>query len=80
MNNQDLEMMKSPLDWPRYPVLPVVSRDGARCGILITDGQPFVHVGNMFELETGAIGELVKDWPTVIYPSFEELVESWRVD
>ncbi len=81
MANEDVEMMKSPMDWPRFPMLPVVGKDEKLLtGILITDGEPHVHVGNMFDLGTGPIGELVKDWPTVIYSSFEELAESWRVD
>ncbi len=80
-NEEDVNFMKHPGAWPRFPMLPLVGKDETRLlGILINDGNPVVHVGSMFDLGTGLIGELVADWPTVLYSSFEELAESWRVD
>jgi hypothetical protein len=85
---RDLMMMRSCLDWPRWPLLPVKLRDGdfqdpQFCGLLFADGQPIVYLGNLFHLP-GANGET---WRQVMnamqrreYPTLHALAADYTVD
>ena len=90
--NRDLAMMHSPLDWPRWPVLPLKRRKGQSydhddyCGFLFSDGKPTVYLHTIFGLGESKDGKGRK-WSDVLaplrkveYDSLDELVTVWQVD
>lgn len=84
---RDLEGMKSPGSWPRWPVLPLKRRDraesGPEMGILAVRGldekpEPIVYRTNMFEATSW---EKLDENPKYTYESFEALqADGWVVD
>ena len=83
---RDLEGMKNPSSWPRWPVLPVkrhTEERGIEVGILAEQDmtipvEPVVYQTNMIGLKTW---KDVFDAPQLRYDSFEALIaDGWVVD
>lgn len=85
---RDLEGIRNPDSWPRWPILPLIRvkggpKNGDDVGILLYRQGPVVYLTNMIDLDTlpgTTYGEKLKDVRTVKYESFEALVQEWRVD
>ena len=77
-------MMQTPNNWPDWPVLPVVERQGQRrAGIMIESATPKVYVGVlMWGLEVGPLLPQLETKMTELktYESFESCAQEWRVD
>ena len=80
----DIELMQSPNNWPKWPVLPLVSKTGGLqkgMGFLLNQSLKGKHtdctvwVGNVWDLP-----EAIEAAKTIKYTSFEELAKEWRVD
>tara|TARA_Y100000310_G_scaffold259334_1_gene267991 strand:+ start:535 stop:777 length:243 start_codon:yes stop_codon:yes gene_type:complete len=78
----DLEMMKAPNKWERWPLLPIV-RDhklDPNTGIMVEGILKVYHV-NLWELKTGSLADILKDVPSVEYDSLEGIIaDGWKVD
>lgn len=79
----DIQFMKNPMEWPRWPVLPLVKRgERLSCGFLLAEGdgsvQIFkVYLGYMYELSKKKVSEF--EFKT--YESAEAVSEDgWVVD
>ena len=85
---EDLKLMKDPLSWYRWPILPVkkILDNGGRpeCGFLLVIGKPIVYLKNMYNLqELGVITikEIMEKVERKEYPSFGGIVDDgWIVD
>lgn len=84
---RDLNMMKSPDNWPRWPLLPIKRSKGPgfpQCASLFADGKPTVILTNLWALEDlpgSTYGEKFANVEKIEYPSFDALVtDGWRVD
>lgn len=83
----DLEMMQSPLEWPRYPVLPIkrpVPQGGwPECAILLA-GRSTVYLTGLYSLSDLAgrtYGEKLAAVEKKEYASFAAVVaDGWVVD
>ena len=79
----ELEMMKSPEDWPMYPYLPVKRyRDGGLpdVGVMVKDGGPRIHHTDALAVVT-LPQHLVSLLPAHEYESFDALLaDGWQVD
>lgn len=80
----DLEFMQKPTQWPCWPILPVKQRDGNfydkdYCGVLMNDvaEKPVVYLTNMYFISPESS---LDDVPKKLYESLEKLVTEWRVD
>jgi len=88
MENKDLEMLRDPLEWPQFPILPVKKRGGANglddLGVIIASDRTTVFKMNMFEFDEKNIhnGKELResDVPRVEYNDEESLIAEWRVD
>ena len=82
----DLHFIKRPNHWPRWPVLPVVFRDSKdlQTGLVFADKKPVVYLEcNLFALNAvpGKTWDAkLKQFKTKEYPSFNELLDEWRID
>jgi hypothetical protein len=87
----DAVMVERVMDWPRWPVLPLVSKtrvsDDEMCGFLFADLKPVVYLDNLFSLSERVRGTGAKMWSDVLAPlprkeygSVGELLKEWRVD
>ena len=90
----DLEFIQSPMEWPRWPVLPLVKLNDARftCGMLLA-GEPVVYVG-IYMFDTPDIADKLRaegnehpTWRDVLkgakrieYVSYEDVLKEWRID
>ena len=80
----DLHMMQRSEKWPVWPFLPLVNRhtkfgQEGHIGFLVEVDlmgkiEPKVYIGNFLTDKT------LKDIPTKIYETFEDLVRDWKVD
>jgi len=78
-----LFMMKDSGTWPGWPFLPLKKsvKGFPECGFLVDDGGPVTYLGNVFELKSGPMKDVVAGIPTKEYGSFEAIVEDgWVVD
>lgn len=92
MSKDDLEMMINPLDWPRWPLLPIKRRRAHdwETAVLyadkgtVKDGKPTIIKNfNIFEpaKEATTWSEAFKGHEKQTYNSFDELLaDGWRVD
>ena len=83
----DLEMMKQPDYWPRWPLLPVkrrVKHSSPDTGLLFANGKPIIYTVNMFQLDDlpgKTWGEKLANGEKIEFTSFEEMVAAgWEVD
>jgi hypothetical protein len=55
MVERDRKMMHNPVDWPRWPILPLKPRDGMyqgiECGFLLNEAKPTVYLGYIYALD-----------------------------
>jgi hypothetical protein len=76
---RDVKMMRSPIEWPRWPMLPVKRSEKTgppECGIMWATGEPIVYHCNMW-----AIPDDLTKAPQTKYDSFDAVVEAgWQVD
>ena len=85
---EDVKLMKDPLSWYRWPILPVkkISDDGGRpeFGFLLAIGKPIVYLRNMYDLmDLGVttVKEIMEKIEGKEYPSFDSVVDDgWIVD
>lgn len=82
----DLGMMQHPMEWPKWPVLPIKRikidpKSGYRdteCAIMYADGTPRVYLCSMYSLSSDKPLSAI---PNKTYPSYNDLVaDGWRVD
>ena len=79
----DIQFMKNPMEWPRWPVLPLVKRgESLACGFLLAERDGSVQI---FKVYLGYIYELpkkkVSDFEFKTYESAEAVSEDgWVVD
>lgn len=79
-------MMENPLDWPRWPVLPLKrfgdsTRPMAGVMVAIEARRLDVYFCNMFDLSSGLIGEQLDKYDKQTYKDFEAILDDgWRVD
>lgn len=88
MRQEDLDMMKNPGKWCRYPVLPIkrVDKSGGEpeFGLLLPIKNPVVYLVNMWDL--GDMGlkdtvDIMKKVKSIVYTSFEAILDDrWVVD
>jgi hypothetical protein len=85
----DLEMMTTPMDWPKWPLLPLKHRtrgfhDEGFCGFLVAvETPPFtVYLGNIFAVALSGkqFGTACAELKTEYYASAAMLVADWKVD
>jgi hypothetical protein len=83
----DLQMMRTPDNWPAYPLLPVKKRHGNFndddfCAIVVPDvgNRPVVYITNLFMLRTGPLKPQLAGVPQKTYESLEQLVDEYKVD
>jgi hypothetical protein len=85
----EFEVLKNPMEWPRWPLLPLVHRKRDtldNVGILLADenfasGKYFVYVGvNMFAISGKKLSDAIAGVPVEEYTSLEKLNSDWRVD
>ena len=85
---QTLKFIRTPDDWPAWPVLPMRKYSkGEAAGrfpevgfIWADDEAPCVRLGNLYELANQKQLNVI-DVPTKSYSSFEEMLEDgWEVD
>ena len=73
----DLETMRNPEDWPRWPLLPLVKRKEHVLGVLIDNNEIRTTVVVMNIWNPKNYG----DCEQIHYDSFEDIVASgWEVD
>jgi hypothetical protein len=85
---EDLKLMKDPLSWGRWPILPVkkIPDNGERqkVGFLLAIGKPIVYLKNMCDLQelgVTTVKEIMEKVEGKEYPSFEGIVDDgWTVD
>lgn len=87
---KDLAFAKTPLDWPKYPVLPLVhhDRNDLRCGFIFAGdtfagdtAEPTVYLHTIFGLGAGKQWkDVLEPLPKLKYKSLEEVFKEWRVD
>jgi len=81
---RDVDMINSPGEWPKWPLLPLKHRrrklfaDDTSLGFMLADDPTTVYVGLMFFLQDK--GENLGDFPTEKYASVDALVNDWQVD
>jgi hypothetical protein len=81
---QVASIMHRSADWPQFPFLPLVKRQGEVLGVLLP-GRPTVYLLNLFEisrLEGLGVGlsEQLVSANQVSYIDLEEVALHWRVD
>ena len=84
----DLKLMKDPLSWYRWPILPVkkIPDNGERpkFGFLLAIGKPIVYLKNMYDLQelgVTTVKEIMEKVESKEYPSFDSIVDDgWIVD
>lgn len=84
----DLKLMKDPLSWYRWPILPVkkISGNGERpkLGFLLAIGKPIVYLKNMCDLQelgVTTVKEIMEKVESKEYANFECIVDDgWIVD
>lgn len=80
---RDLKLMREPLNWPAWPLLPLINRKDRRVGVLVGDGSTIVFVGNMHDVKFDS-PQTLKDslgaMPRETYASLTILATDWRVD
>lgn len=87
----DASMVSSPMEWPRWPLLPVKHRtrpafENNYLGAIIADndfqdGNFKVYVNlNIFGLAGKSLADVTKGLTVEEYPSIEALVVDWKVD
>lgn len=85
---EDLKLIKDPLSWHRWPILPVkkIADNGERpkFGFLLAIGKPIVYLKNMYDLQDlgiTTVKEIMEKIESKEYPSFERIVDDgWIVD
>jgi hypothetical protein len=85
---RDVAMMKTPSEWPRWPLLPLRSRtlslaDPNALAFLVSDGKPRAYIGIIFMLppvNDQTWEQWLKPMECRDFPSFEELATEYRVD
>ena len=75
MEPTNLEMMKNPASWPRWPYLPVMKNcsSGREVAVMFAEGKPIVYRVNMFRVISEKID--ITKIPKLEYESFEKLAE-----
>lgn len=89
----DLWFLKHPMEWPRWPMLPLKRRNGAKfsddfyCGLFVHglgNGGFRVYKLNMFHLPNSP---LIKTWDDAVkhikfehYETPEALIAEWKID
>jgi len=85
----EFDVLKDPLEWPRWPLLPLVHRkrnDAHNVGLLLADenfaaGKYRVYVGlNMYAISGQKLSDAINGVPVEEYSSLEKLNTEWRVD
>jgi hypothetical protein len=90
-NAEDLKLMKDPLSWYRWPILPVKKipdngGSGGRpeFGFLLAIGKPIVYLKNMYDLQelgVTTVKEIIEKVAGKEYSSFERIIDDgWIVD
>jgi len=85
---EDLKLMKDPLLWYRWPILPVkkIPDNGERpkFGFLLAIGKPIVYLKNMYDLQelgVTTVKEIMEKVESKEYSSFDSIVDDgWIVD
>lgn len=84
---EDLKLMKDPLLWHRWPILPVKKVENGerpKFGFLLAIGKPIVYLKNMYDLQefgVTTVKEIMEKVESKEYPSFEGIVDDgWIVD
>jgi hypothetical protein len=75
----DLRFMRDPSLWLYWPCLPVVHRHYGAAGVMIP-GCCHVWFTNIHDLPSGSLGDILAGLQGIHYPTFEQLVDDWRVD
>jgi hypothetical protein len=88
LRQDDLDMMKNPMTWHCWPILPIKKRNesGGRpeFGLLLATKKPVVYLVGMFDL--GDLGikntaDIMKKVKSTAYSSFEAILDDgWIVD
>ena len=80
----ELAFITNPKGWPKWPALPVIKRGAWKCGIVMDQREPIVYVGaNVFGLDEvpgETWEEKLSNFEAKTYPTFEALLEEWRID
>lgn len=84
----DLKLMKDPLSWYRWPILPVkkLVENGERpeFGFLLAIGKPIIYLKNMYDLKDlgiTTIKEIMEKVESKEYSSFDSIIDDgWIVD
>lgn len=78
----DEQFISDPNHWPRWPLLPLISKDGKQTpGLLFADNTPTVFVGvYLWQLKAGNLSDQLKDCERKTYPNFQHLLGEWRID
>jgi hypothetical protein len=82
--------MRTPGEWPRWPLLPLTRRSGGTfcdpqyCAFLFSDDRPVIYFAVIYMLPKS---DATKTWDEVLgtidkkeYPSFEALADEYKVD
>jgi hypothetical protein len=85
---RDLAFMRNPLDWPKWPLLPLKLRDGSGhevrfCGLLFADEKPVVYFGNVYALPKAdgqTWRDVLSEFEFTEYETFEDLVAEYTID
>jgi hypothetical protein len=71
--------------WPRWPYLPLVERDGGKVGVMVAvEGWQtrvyLINLSNVHDLPGKTFDEAFKDVIYHEYSSIESLLGDWRID
>lgn len=83
-SDEEVQMMKSPQQWPMYPFLPVKRRSGKRgvwpeLGTMVSGNGPVVVAASIDDLMKDPA--LVRNGKLYTFKSYEEIVSAgWVVD
>lgn len=85
---EDLDMMKNPDTWWRWPILPMKKiekeEDRPKLGFMLATGRPIVYTRNMYDLKdigVKTVKEIMEKAPNKEYTGFEEILDDgWQVD
>jgi len=84
----DAEFINDPFEWPRYPLLPMVSLNKERhprypfCAVMTNFKAPpyVVYHKPLGDFVTGLVSDQLEGVPFDSYDTVEALLKEWRID
>ncbi len=82
----DIDFIKNPMRWPRWPLLPLVHRrrsfgEKGAVGAMVAEDKLRVYEDlNIFAATGRTLTEVIGGLETVEYSTPEDLLADWRID